>query len=723
MRQTDGEVVQSDVTVTDISDALDRIAAGCRFSSPEIVDKLSAVKADEALRPVFRKLTSREGKWLVRIILKERIPQLLPELAVFKHFHFLYPKLLSIRGSLQGALELLDQDPVKMFPPCPAFQSARALTRLAMPYLRPKVGCKVGRPKFLKARSFKHCKQLVENSTVTVQRKYDGEYCQIHVDATADNKGNITIFSKSGKDSTADRIGIHNVVRESLDLSSGYCHVDKCILDGELLVWSDREQAILPFHALRKHVARRGIHIGAKEDSQPHPWEHLFIVLFDILLLNEKSCLTMPYKERKELLCKTVRPIQGRSMLAEAHEIDFSRPDALADLKSSFARAIAKRWEGLVVKRIDDPYLAFAHHGGSGHGGCWVKLKKDYLPGLGDTADFAIVGAAYDPASLPPPNKTVKNIRWTNFFIGCLEEDSLVTGTSRPSFRVVNVIDHNNLPANVLRDLNSRGVFSACDVDDESMPFSFKCNKAQLRHRGVIFRQPFVVEMYGAGFERPSDARYWALRFPRVTKIHDDRTWRDAITFQKLQEIADRAMSMPGDLDEEVDGWTARLTTPDDGFARVEHASPALSNVRESQEMLSLLSAPLQLEPEFEPCGIGESMLKGKPDMDQAIPSKSVQDPQESSASQCNESVQVFGKEDCPRPFSSEPRSHASENNIRAEDCTKNSSATALTSRRSNAGNPIVQSSPTQGLSVPFLHDNTPIMLGTSIEGRDSELL
>ncbi|KAI5300835.1 hypothetical protein KEM55_004587 [Ascosphaera atra] len=634
MRQTDGEVVQSDVTVTDISDALDKIAAGCRFSSPEIMDKLSAVKADEALRPVFRKLTSREGKWLVRLILKERIPQLLPELAVFKHFHFLYPKLLSIRGS-----------------------------KAILPY------------------------------------------------------------SKSGKDSTADRIGIHNVVRESLDLTSIDQHVDKCILEGELLVWSDREQAILPFHALRKHVARRGFHIGTKEDSQPHPWEHLFIVLFDILLLNEKSCLTMPYKERKELLCKTVRPIQGRSMLAEAHEIDFSRPDALADLKASFARAIAKRWEGLVLKRIDDPYLAFAHHGGSGLGGCWVKLKKDYLPGLGDTADFAIVGAAYDPASLPPPNKALKNIRWTTFFIGCLEEDSLVTGTSRPSFRVVNVIDHNNLPANVLRELNSRGVFSACDVDDESMPFSFKCNKAQLRHRGVVFRQPFVVEMYGAGFERPSDARYWALRFPRVTKIHDDRTWRDAITFQKLQEIADRAMSMPEDLDEEVDRWAARLTAPDDGFARVEHASPALSNVGESQEMLSLLSAPLQLVPIIESCGVTEPMLKEKPDMDRAVPTKSVQGSEENFASQCVENVQTVRREDCTKSCSSEPRSRAPEFESRAEDYTRNPSSTMFTSQRLDAGKSVVQSSPTQGLTVPFLHDNTPIMLGTSIEGRESELL
>jgi DNA ligase-4 len=43
-----------------------------------------------------------------------------------------------------------------------------------------------------------------------------------------------------------------------------------------------------------------------------------------------------------------------------------------------------------VLKGCDDPYLS------SEEGRTFIKLKKDYIPGLGDTADFVIVGGRQD---------------------------------------------------------------------------------------------------------------------------------------------------------------------------------------------------------------------------------------------------------------------------------------------------------------------------------------
>ena len=53
---------------------------------------------------------------------------------------------------------------------------------------------------------------------MSVERKYDGEYCQIHIDL---NKARdyIQIFSKSGKNSTNDRRGLHHVLRDCLGLN------------------------------------------------------------------------------------------------------------------------------------------------------------------------------------------------------------------------------------------------------------------------------------------------------------------------------------------------------------------------------------------------------------------------------------------------------------------------------------------------------------------------
>jgi DNA ligase 4 len=59
-------------------------------------------------------------------------------------------------------------------------------------------------------------------------------------------------------------------------------------------------------------------------------------------------------------------------------------------LSEVFAQAIVQRWEGLVLKGSDDPYFSL------NSAKAFIKLKKDYIAGLGDTADFAIVGGHRD---------------------------------------------------------------------------------------------------------------------------------------------------------------------------------------------------------------------------------------------------------------------------------------------------------------------------------------
>jgi DNA ligase 4 len=55
------------------------------------------------------------------------------------------------------------------------------------------------------------------------------------------------------------------------------------------------------------------------------------------------------------------------------------------------------------------------------------------------------------------------------------------------------------------------------------------------------------VELVGAGFDKLANARYFTLRFPRVLKIHQDRTFKDTVSFDELQELARQSMEVPGD--------------------------------------------------------------------------------------------------------------------------------------------------------------------------------
>lgn len=61
---------------------------------------------------------------------------------------------------------------------------------------------------------------LQSSDRVWAETKYDGERAQIHVEVRSDNSSDITIFSKSKRDSTQDRYAVHDIVRRALGLLS-----------------------------------------------------------------------------------------------------------------------------------------------------------------------------------------------------------------------------------------------------------------------------------------------------------------------------------------------------------------------------------------------------------------------------------------------------------------------------------------------------------------------
>ena len=120
----------------------------------------------------------------------------------------------------------------------------------------------ITRPAHDKARSIKHCCQLARGRRLSVERKYNGEYCQVHIDLSK-GRNYIKIFSKSGRDSTNDRTGLHGVLRDCLRLKSAECKIKKqCILEGELLVWNDQGERIEPFYKIRSMCNDQAAFLG-----------------------------------------------------------------------------------------------------------------------------------------------------------------------------------------------------------------------------------------------------------------------------------------------------------------------------------------------------------------------------------------------------------------------------------------------------------------------------
>lgn len=281
------------------------------------------------------------------------------------------------------------------------------------------------------------------------------------------------------------------------------------------------------------------------------------IVFFDILLIDDDVCLRKPHRERRLLLKDAIRAIPGRADIAEQEIFDFSRPDSSHRLARSFAKRIAQRWEGYVLKGSDEPYFSIFSTGENGSVGRWIKLKKDYVPGLGDTVDLAIIGGRYDSRDAAAIGC---KLSWTHFMIGCLiNKEAMMHHKAKPKFRVVDMISRYSMSRQNLHVLNQFGQFSACPIDSDH-GFEIENGPTNLPYMSMVFKSPFVVEMMGGGFEKPSGARYFTLRFPRVVKIHWDRTFEDAASFSELQLLAEAARSVPQeDMSQEENRWAKRL--------------------------------------------------------------------------------------------------------------------------------------------------------------------
>ena len=539
------------VTIEEIDHVLQNLASQCRFSGPAVRSfDAPPSSVEEQLAQVFRRLDSDEAKWFTRLILKNFAAAQIDYFLVISEYHFLLPGLLRFQDSFLAAIGLLKSQ-LNHFPSQPNADIQRMGRAEAARVLSPSVGTKVGRQTYLKARSMQHCVNMCSTQVWSAERKYDGEYCEVHVDLSRGDDC-IQIFSKSGKDSTQDRKGIHKALRDCLRLGRRSCAFKKrCIVTGELVVRSDQEGRVLDFYHLRKHISRSGVFLGRDEDSQIKPGEHLMMMFYDILLLDNEVLLRQPYTKRRERLREVLQYKPGHAMPAERSIIDFRKAEhAKEELCKQFVAALANRCEGLVLKPVDAAYFRFSGDARQDERGFVIKLKKDYMQELGelrDVADFAVVGASFDSRIVH--KSSIRNPKFTTFHLGCCvnKERSMRFG-EMPRFQIVAAISLDQcIQTKELEALNNYAKFSSVEVkrkgDRLANPNSFDLEFTTRPESKMQFAltEPCVVEVLGSGFERPSNCQYYMLRHPRILKVHADRTWRDACTRDDLDELAKEA--------------------------------------------------------------------------------------------------------------------------------------------------------------------------------------
>ena len=237
-----------------------------------------------------------------------------------------------------------------------------------------------------------------------VQDKFDGIRCQLHC-GDPSQPGRVALFSRSRDDMT------HSFP----ELTEAFAKVtEPLIFDGEILAWnidpSATEQRALPFSSLQNRIGRKRVTPAMREQTP------VVFMAFDLLYRGEALLLEQPLALRRAMLeevCAaqaphsvvaskppaTVNPMREQGTLFADPEVSVSASD------DSFARLVLASIARLAsAEQLEQAYVDARARGNEGvmlkaaaslyqpgrRGLAWLKLKRELA-----TLDVVVTSAEY----------------------------------------------------------------------------------------------------------------------------------------------------------------------------------------------------------------------------------------------------------------------------------------------------------------------------------------
>ncbi|KAK7101253.1 DNA ligase 4-like [Littorina saxatilis] len=331
------------LTIQQVNDTLDAIA------SNNAAKKKSAV--EDSILYLLKNLSALEQKWLVRMIVKE-LKVGLSQASVLSVYHQDAEDLFNVNNNLEKVCRLLRD---------PATRMHEIGVSVFSPFT-PMLGDRAAPDKIEK---------IMEGRPYFIETKLDGERVLLH------KKGDeYKYFSRSGNEYT--NVFGATPFDGTLTPYIANCFkpdVDTCIIDGEML----------GYHAASKTFGTKGEQFDIKSPNVAEAKGYQpCVMVFDVLLYNDRVLTNLPLRERLTYLDKVVTPVEGRIQLSE-HKEAHSNQDCVEALND----AIDGREEGIMVKDPETPYRPNVRKGG------WFKIKPEYIGGLMDELDLLILGGFF----------------------------------------------------------------------------------------------------------------------------------------------------------------------------------------------------------------------------------------------------------------------------------------------------------------------------------------
>ncbi|MCX6791448.1 MAG: ATP-dependent DNA ligase [Candidatus Gottesmanbacteria bacterium] len=323
---------------------------------------------------------------------------------------------------------------------------------------------------------------------VAVEPKYDGVRVQIHF-----KRGmGVSSFSRNLENTSPMFPELNDIGRELAAV--------EVILDSEAVGYDAQQDRLIPF---QETVTRKRKH-GITESAKNIP---LKFFVFDILYKNGKELLSIPLMERRKILEETLRPPAGGSghlMLSPqivTRDANVIRQYHDEQLKKGLEGAVVKKWDS-----IYEPGRAGYH---------WVKFKEEEgkTGKLTDTIDAVIMGYYRGEGKR-------SSFGIGAFLVGVVRGDSIVTVTK------IGTGVSDELWKEIRKRLN--------DIKVSQQPKEYKeVNKLLIPD--VWVAPKIVVELAGDDLTRsPTHGAGIAVRFPRLVRIRDDKSPREATTVREL---------------------------------------------------------------------------------------------------------------------------------------------------------------------------------------------
>ena len=312
------------------------------------------------------------------------------------------------------------------------------------------------------------------NRPAQIEYKYDGMRMSIHKD-----NDTVTIFTRRLENVTMQFPEVVDYVRKNVKARTA-------ILDSEAVGFDAKTNKYLAFQNISQRIRRK---YGIGQLAKKMPVE---LNVFDILFYDGKSLINEPFARRRDIIKKIIDEKPKQIVIASS----ITTSD-VEEVDSYFRKSVEAGNEGVMMKNLEAPYKP------GGRVGYMVKLKSEQ-----DALDLVIVEAEWGEGK--------RANMLSSYTLACIDEDGnfLEVGKASTGLKEKEGLTFNEL--------------------------TVRLKELIITEKGKLIKvKPSIV--LEVGYEEiqksPTYSSGYALRFPRIKNIREDRSPDDITTLDEIEHL------------------------------------------------------------------------------------------------------------------------------------------------------------------------------------------